>query len=393
MRTHFTLACLATLLFFPAVTYGQAVESLPEDLPARGEKGRVTAQEAVDPSINDPSLDFGSELPPEQDPRLQGFIKEISKTVAEEKAPEKRPVMDERIGDFANIPWRGSMMFNEKQLEQLYLILNDVVLPEDFASLPVERLKQEEETDEKSKVAQPITSYLPAYFLQSIIYYGPGNWTAWVNGQRYRPDQKRFDNLAIERVTSNSVEFIWREPNLNDIALGWKSNFNPYMGTGASIKFNSSSSEEFYWDYISKDGSVLVDSQKGVVRFILSPKQSFKSYDMAIVEGRALGREITYQPGAGRKNERNQLTDRQPEDQENPAGNGGAIGPASPPANNPPAGTLPADTLPADTPPEASPAPATPGAETAPSPGNIQKKLTGQFLKNAASLGVKTEKE
>ena len=198
---------------------------------------------------------------------------------------------------FGPMPWTGSIMFNRSSLDMLYGSINGVMPTKDVnLGEPEEAQPQVTQTNRNL----PVTTFAPAYYLQSIMFFDQNNWSLWMNGKKNSYGHPRKDNLIVGRIRNDKVEFIWFDPNLNDIIPGWKQHFKPYKSGAAKMKISTDGEKAAYsWDYVSETGDMLVDSTKGAVRFILSPNQSFKSYELSVVEGQAEGKSITFTPGQG----------------------------------------------------------------------------------------------
>ena len=45
--------------------------------------------------------------------------------------------------------------------------------------------------------------------LGAVMYYGPGDWALWLQGERWTPETRR-ENLSVTQVTAGEVHMIWR---------------------------------------------------------------------------------------------------------------------------------------------------------------------------------------
>lgn len=162
--------------------------------------------------------------------------------------------------NFDKLNWRNSLMFPPEKLQVLYNVakgLTDQAVGAVFVEVKVPRIA-------------------PAFFLNSVLYNKPDNWTIWLNSRRIRADAT-FPELEISKVHRDSVEFIWETDQLDFISPDWEKKI---------IAIELEEGEEVpRFTYLSKDGLIAVDRSRRFVRFKLGPQQTFVSRKMEIREG------------------------------------------------------------------------------------------------------------
>ncbi len=240
-------------------------------------------------------IPFQEDLPAELSDST-GEATNVDTNVDTQRASVDPPVASLADGLYKNISWRGSLMFERNDLNRIYAIINDINISEQLPELVGE------ESAAAIDLGQGISVFVPAYHLQSILYYATENWTVWLNGQRNRVNKPRNDRLKINYVSSDHVVMTYSEPNINDIVPGWRERFLEYE-TNHHLATVPTESDRFFWEYISPEGNILIDPAQGGIRFSLQPTQSFVVHELSVVEGKALGKSITFKPGQGRISE------------------------------------------------------------------------------------------
>lgn len=202
------------------------------------------------------------------------------------------------------LPWAGSMMLNQETRDILY----DMVSNGNFTEIPIASLGLfDEETAATTVVSEQIAQnineiqiFMPAFNLQSIVYFSDDNWSIWLNGKRNRVDNSRQDRLEIHEVTPQYTVMTYTEPNLNDLLPNWQENMLSYDKRNAPDISERYDSKPYIWDYISENGLILIDSEQGAMRFKLRPSQTFVSHQLALLEGKHAGETLSFVPGQGR---------------------------------------------------------------------------------------------
>ncbi len=168
-----------------------------------------------------------------------------------------------------------SIMFKREDLDRLYSVLEGA----GYESLSIE----EGGENGVEKVVKFITA--PSFYLNSIMYYTPENWTIWINGNRIRKSDPEHGAITIASVNEDSVEVIWKSENLGIIYPNIISDFEQVNGkkySGASL----------YWKYRSSDGGIFINKNMDMVRFRIGIQQSFVSHLMEVVEGKRADKEV-----------------------------------------------------------------------------------------------------
>ena len=104
----------------------------------------------------------------------------------------------------------------------------------------------------------PKTFTYPQFFLSSIAYYAPNNWTVWINSEKINQNSGvSTAGLRVMYVDKEKVIVEWKPEKMDKI-----------------VEKNSA------------DGAVKVDIVASKVIFTLRANQTFTSYAMNIVEGK-----------------------------------------------------------------------------------------------------------
>lgn len=111
-----------------------------------------------------------------------------------------------------------------------------------------------------AKPKEQLTSYTyPQFFLSSIIYRSPVDWSMWINGQKISQDNKNpIAGLMVIDIEKEKATFKWRPDNMERVVD---------IGEGGP------------------DNPVNVDVAGGVVTFTLRANQTFSAYAMRVLEG------------------------------------------------------------------------------------------------------------
>ncbi len=218
-------------------------------------------------------------------------VEQVETTVTSDE-PTK-PDVTEQLA--SQLSWRGTMMFNPKQLNIIYALLDGVLVGDEL-------LQQEEATEKVVGVKRDtirITRIVPGYNLETILYVNPQNWSFWLNGKYYSTTSKLPVPLTFVDINNQYVTLQWRDPDFNDIIPNWKGVFVPFSDTRTNVMHMSG--DTVNWDYITKDGTVLLDSLTGTVQFALQPNQSFQTYTLSVAEGRSKSYYVSFVPGKGQE--------------------------------------------------------------------------------------------
>ncbi|PIR38465.1 MAG: hypothetical protein COV35_06775 [Alphaproteobacteria bacterium CG11_big_fil_rev_8_21_14_0_20_39_49] len=189
--------------------------------------------------------------------------------------------------------WKlGSIMYSSEKIEWVRKatiahkkrIPLSKVLPELFSETP--RI-----VDNRTRRAAPTTTTnvepiievpqierpkeAPAFYLSSILYLSPDNWSVWINGQKVSFGEG-YNNVEIVKVTETEVTMIWRDSMIDYVSPGWKD------------KYNLMADDRF----MSNERNVVVDLENGDISFVLGVNQSFDSMSMEIIEGVAYTKDI-----------------------------------------------------------------------------------------------------
>ncbi|MCB2081294.1 MAG: hypothetical protein KDD76_01580 [Rickettsiales bacterium] len=131
----------------------------------------------------------------------------------------------------------------------------------------------------------------PSFFLRSIIYYNPQEWTIWLNNKKLRYGEN-YGKFYIVHVDENEATFIWHSDDLDIISPTWAETIPQRDALTEMVVVSDISDDKpkeetltYRWDHMTDDQSIAIDSRAHAIRFVLRPNQSFISYRMQITEG------------------------------------------------------------------------------------------------------------
>ena len=164
-----------------------------------------------------------------------------------------------------------SVFFSPVQMQAVEEALKDyesnvatTTAPKTDLSVDLAELQQEA----APKIVEP--GAYPVFYLSSIAYRSPGDWSIWVSGHKITA-HKNTTNLQIVSVTPNQVSFAWKPSYSDSIASRKASNM---LAPVDPVK-----------NKLSKPATFNFDTTTGIVTFTLRPNQSFVVGYMNIFEG------------------------------------------------------------------------------------------------------------
>lgn len=184
--------------------------------------------------------------------------------------------------------WKfGSIMYNDKNMEWLNKAVEahkrgihiSNLLPDIFP--PDGKLGIDLNTGEKINpriidvpdVAKPVSA--PVFYLSSILYLEPDNWSVWINGQKVSFGEEH-EEFEIVKVNESNVSLIWRDTMIDYIFPEWGEYFEPM------------SDDRF----VSNNKNIVIDVETGDVSFVLGVNQTLDTSVMQVVEGEIKPKDI-----------------------------------------------------------------------------------------------------
>ena len=173
------------------------------------------------------------------------------------------PVTDKPIGV---LTWHGSLMFTAANSR----LINDAAQSSFKKGEPV-KIRHGTLTPKPESTA-PV--YAPSFYLNTLLYSAPDNWTIWINNKRItsaNPEvtSNLFPTLQIVAVTDTDVTFLWEPRFLKNISPEWSKQLilNPHGNLSNEMN------------------TIVLKQDKSLLQFTLRPNQTFTVYDMQISEG------------------------------------------------------------------------------------------------------------
>lgn len=187
-----------------------------------------------------------------------------------------------------NMWTHGSLMFDSKTASWIDIAIKsyekkislEILLPSLFppqGSVAIEEPAKEPEPTISEIITETIQQFqppteAPAYYLKTIMYFNPHNWTLWLNDKKMTDTaDKQMGNITAVLVNKDQAVFTWKDSRIDLISPNWKNGFIPMDNE----------------QYASPEKNIVVDANTGNISFILKPNQSFVSSPLQIVEGKA----------------------------------------------------------------------------------------------------------
>lgn len=226
MRAHFLIPCMAAL-------------ALPV---------LALAQETLPPAL--PTVPAASGLP-----------------VTGEIAPPILPTAAEaELYSYGTAPY--SLLFAPAQIEEMKKALITYERMRDTgqnATLEV----VEEVAAEVPKIVEP--NAYPVYYLSSIVYRDPKDWTVWLSGQRITPKSNEGE-VRVIAVSDSKASFVWQPTYMEAVS---RRNAEGLFADSSKLKHRYTPTNTYHFD-----------AQGGKITFTLRPNQSFSPAYMHTFEGK-----------------------------------------------------------------------------------------------------------
>ncbi|MEO0348299.1 MAG: hypothetical protein AAF153_03000 [Pseudomonadota bacterium] len=165
---------------------------------------------------------------------------------------------------------RKSLMFNDSEIDILTNLINDY-------SLPVEEPINEDEVvvDEIIEITKEVIAEKISFFIKSIIYFSPANWSLRINDIALSNNQltttSNFGSMRVLSISSSQATLRWQPSSIDALSPNWK--------RALILDFASQS-------YFSPDRRIEYNQRLNFIKFTIGTNQSFDVEKMKIVEGR-----------------------------------------------------------------------------------------------------------
>lgn len=130
------------------------------------------------------------------------------------------------------------------------------------------------EIDSEGGAAEVVPQLLPAYYLSSIIYRTPNNWSIWLNGRKFKAGDE-IPGLEIASISSERVAFVWSPERLREVS--------------DRLTAKQETNEKTYGNRSALTQDISVNIEEENVRFSLGRNQTFNAADMEVYEGKYTG--------------------------------------------------------------------------------------------------------
>jgi hypothetical protein len=109
--------------------------------------------------------------------------------------------------------------------------------------------------------AKPVLTEYPQFYLESLAYHTPTDWSVSINHIKFTPSQPQSPNLQVVGISPDKVTVVWKPLLMDMVSDVWKR---------------------------APNDDVEVDTLHGTVTFTLRPNQTFSSYVMRVLEGKVV---------------------------------------------------------------------------------------------------------
>lgn len=170
--------------------------------------------------------------------------------------------------------WEGSVMFLAKDIQDIEQAIMNYDLSELDKKIREQQFQSLFVDPNQQKVQIPPA---PVFYLSSIVYNGPKDWTVWINGDRITTkdqDSYQKNGLKIVNVERDFVTFTWETDVLDLMVPDWQQKLKSPERKPQTAQMNPVSVKE------------LLDQNKTRLEFILHPNQTFVVARMSIIEGK-----------------------------------------------------------------------------------------------------------
>jgi len=167
---------------------------------------------------------------------------------------------------------KTSIFFSPVQMQAVEEVLKDYESNVSTSTAPktdlsVDLSQLQADTPEK-KIVEPAT--YPVFYLSSIAYRSPGDWSIWVSGHKIT-SHKNTTNLQVVSVTPSQASFAWKPSYADSINTRKTANM---MAPVEPVKNRLTSTPNFNHDPAT-----------GIITFTLRPNQSFAAAYLNTFEG------------------------------------------------------------------------------------------------------------
>lgn len=201
-------------------------------------------------------------LPGKGDPAVN--VEAGSEQAPPDASPEK-PIESKKQFSFGSS--NLSILFLPTQIERMKIaIRNYESVSHDQAPTPV--IKTPVEVTKITTIEEP-KSY-PVFYLASIVYNKPGDWSLWMSGRKIT-SRKNETDVSVLSINANSATFLW-QPSYSKAVL--QRNDEASFVSTDTVKNRLATAQP-----------ITLNKDTGSVQFTLRPNQSFSVGYFKIFEG------------------------------------------------------------------------------------------------------------
>ena len=249
------------------IVSGSEVEPEQKNVPKEAQQTALSEEDIFKPEGIDEALGIVEE---ETNPTEQ---ESDSKKLEQEKITEKKEEANTK--DISNISSKNSFSSldnNDFTFKSLMFTADEIALLNQaidaFNSGSKLSIGGQDEEGEKTQIR--------SFFLKSLIYYNPDQWTLWIENSLKTEkitNESNSSGLVVEEIKPGYATIIWQTPNLDKIAPEWKR----FLISDSRNRYR----HEKFDILVERDEQSIAE-----VKFRLRPNQTFNVNSMQIFEGR-----------------------------------------------------------------------------------------------------------
>lgn len=202
----------------------------------------------------------------------------VDAAVATGEAPKEAEAEKEKNFIASYGTYGKSVFFTEEEIKRMKQVL---YISESFKGEAVSDKPQTDDTafndllgslNNKATVdVSPITEF-PSFYVSTIVYKSPSNWSLWLNGNRVTP--KRVPaGIEVVAVSPTGAQFLWKPEKFMQFKAYWDD-----IEAGKVAKPPARS--------LSQAAKVTFDKKNSAWVFTVKTNQTFASQYMAVLEGK-----------------------------------------------------------------------------------------------------------
>ena len=160
------------------------------------------------------------------------------------------------------VPTQGSIFYSDAEIIEIHKAIEVYVRAQEGQASEdddfLKRLGDAAKVKDDKPAERSYFTY-PQFFMESLVYNGPQEWSLRINGQEFKSGDTPPPNLHVVEITREKALMEWLPTDMEKVNQVWDA---------------------------APNEDVKVDKAKHSVMFSLHPNQTFSSYVMRVLEGK-----------------------------------------------------------------------------------------------------------